>query len=152
MKISEIIQSNLESTISRIGNGPYLYSNIDGQIFIDCDLNRILKNFMQDGKIVYDIEIYAYRFKKDENDNHQYINANELEQRFEEMAKNDTYEYIEPMEQNGIVYQVPSYCGFDELLYFAENGMDITVNCKPVTDVINEEYQRRLEISDAIRR
>lgn len=152
MKISEIIQSNLESTISRIGNGPYLYSNIDGQIFIDCDLNRILKNFIQDGKIVYDIEIYAYGFKKDENDNHQYINADELEQRFEEMAKNDTYEYIEPMEQNGVVYQVPSYCGFDELLYFAENGMDITVNCKPVNDVINEEYQRRLEISDAIRR
>ena len=78
MKISEIIQSSPESTISRIGNGPYLYSNIDGQIFVDCDLNRILKNFMQDGKIVYDIEIYVYWFNNNTNDNNQYINNNEL--------------------------------------------------------------------------
>lgn len=152
IKISEILQSNPESVISKIGKGPYLYYGTNGKIYIDCDLQRILKYHMQNDKIVDDAEIYAYGFKKEENDNYQYINADDLKKRFEEMEKEDIYEIIEPQEQNGIVYQVPLYCGFEELSYFYENRMNLTANCKSINNIIEEEFQKRIIKSDTIRK
>jgi hypothetical protein len=153
MKISEIIKSTPELIKARIGIGPYLYYSSDNQtINIDCSLGRIISMHMKDNEILNDIEIYAYGFKKNESDEHQYINEDDLKKRFEQMNNNGTYEYISAEENNGIVYQVPSYCGFDELLYFDKNNENLIVNCEPIKVVIQEEIQKRIEKSNMIRR
>ena len=152
MKISEMIHLSPEEITSKIGNGPYIYQDFDGTIIVDGVLNRIISNYMKDGKIVYDASVYAYGFKREENDNHQYIDADVLKKRFEDMTQDGVYEMIESEEQDGVVYQIPTYCGFDELLYYAESGMDVIVNCQPIKDVINEEYQRRIAKSDSTRK
>lgn len=76
MKISEIVQSSPEIILSKIGKGPYLYYDVNGDIGIDCSLERLLGYFIKDGEVIYDIDIYAYGLKK----------------RFEEMEKNDLYD------------------------------------------------------------
>ena len=152
MKISEIMHSSPEVIISKIGNGPYLYYDSDGEITIDCSLERILNMYVKNGQLISDIEIYAYGFKKDEQDTHHYINAEDLKKRFAEMEKEDSYEFIEPMEDHGKILQVPGYCGFDVLLTLNDRGVDTLVNCKPIKDVINEEYRRRIEKSDNLRK
>ena len=68
------------------------------------------------------------------------------------MEKNDSFEYIETVEEEGRTLFVPSYCGFDELVYFYENGDDIVVNCKPLKVAIEEEVQKRIDKSDMIRK
>ena len=150
MKISEIINSSEEVIKSKIGSGPYLYYFGD-EIIIDCSLERIVSYFSQGGQLLKDIEIFAYGFKKDQNDEHQYINEDDLKRRFDKMQQEDVYEIIIPEENNGITYQVPSYCGFDELLYYAENKEDVVVNCRPLNEVIQEELSKRKEKSDEIR-
>ena len=154
MRISEILQSSPEVIISNIGKGPYLYydNNPEKTIIIDCSLERILNYYTKNGQVLYDIEIYAYGFKKDENDKLQYINADDLKKRFRQMEQNDAYESIEPEESNGKIFYVPSYYSFDELLYLYENNIDKIVNCKPIKDVIKEEFEKRIERSDSIRR
>ena len=153
MKISEIMQSSPEAIISKIGKGPYLYYDENGDIIIDCSLERILSFYVKDGIVLDDIDICAYGFKKDESDALQYIAADDLKKRFEEMESNDSYEYIEAVDNNGVILQVPSYCGFDELVYFFEDGeTDMIVNCKPIESAIKEELQRRLEKSNMVRK
>ena len=68
MKISEMIHLSPEEITSKIGNGPYIYQDFDGTIIVDGVLNRIISNYMKDGKIVYDASVYAYGFKREEND------------------------------------------------------------------------------------
>lgn len=144
MKISEIIQSSHETIISKTGKGPYLYYDNNGEIIIECSLEKLLGSFVKNGQVFCDIDIYAYGFKKDANDTLQYINTDDL--------KNDSYEYIEAEKDNGKTLQVPSYCEFDKLLYFNENAVDMTVNCKPIKVVISEEFKRCIEKNDMIRK
>ena len=153
MKISEIIKSTPELIRAKIGSGPYLYYLHDSSdIIIDCSLSRIISMHMKDNEILNDIEIYAYGFKVNEKDEHQYINADDLKKRFEKMEVEGIYEYISAEEDKGVIYQAPSYCGFEELLYFDENGENLIVNCKPIKVVIQEEMQKRIEKSDFLRR
>ena len=151
MKVSEILQATPEVIESKLGPGPYLYYSEDGKIIVDCSLERILSYYSKDGIVFQDIEIYAYGFKKSETDEHVYISEEDLRRRFDEMEAQDTYEYIEPMEFDGRVFQVPGYCGFDVLVYYDENGKDMQVNCKPLKTAIQEEINRRASISDQIR-
>lgn len=152
MKISEIFRSSTEVIISKIGAGPYLYYDTSGEIIIECSLERLLNLYVKDGQILQDIDIFAYGFKSDENDTRQYINADDLKKRFEEMERNDSYEFLESVEDDGKIMYVPSYCGFNELLYYVESDTDMIVNCKPIKDVIQEEFRKRIEKSDSIRR
>ena len=151
MKISEILSSSEDQIRSKIGDGPFLYYSGD-EIIIDCSLERIIGFHVQDGTILSDIEIYAYGFKKSEGDERAYINPDDLKKRFEQMDQEGVYEIITPEEENGKTVYVPSYCGFEELLYFVENGEDYVVNCRPIKQVIEEETQKRIEKSDALRR
>ena len=153
MKISEIIKSTPEMIKTKIGSGPYLYYSSDNRdIIIDCSISRIISMHMKDNEILNDIEIYAYGFKTNKNDERQYIKEDDLKKRFEKMEIEGIYEYISTEEDKGVIYQVPSYCGFDELLYFDENGENLIINCKPIKVVIQEEMQKRIEKSDLLRR
>ena len=152
MKISEIMQSSPEAIFSRIGKGPYLYYGVDGELIIDCSLQRIFGYYVKDGKVLQDIDIYAYGFKKDESDTQQYVSADDLKRRFEGMEKEGFYEFIEPSECNGITLQVPSYCGYDELFYLVQKDRDMIVNCKPIEVAIQEEVDRRIKKSEELGR
>jgi len=136
---------------AKIGDGPFLYYS-GGKIVIDCSLDRILSYYMQGDNVLEDTEIFAYGFKKDKDDKLQYINSEDLKKRFEEMEEDDIYEIIMPEKDGEKTYQVPSYCGFDEVLYYDEEGYDYSVNCKPIKEIIREEIQKRIKKSDSLRK
>ena len=143
MKLFEIIQSTPDEIYAKIGSGPFLYYGVHGEIKIDYSLDRILESFFRGGKIIHDTDIYAYGFRSGPEDTHDYINPDDLRERFQRMEEQDTYEYIGVEEKNGISYFAPAYCGFDDLLYYDNQGVDFIVNCKPVKVAIQKEYERR---------
>lgn len=146
MKLSEVLKVSKEEIQAKIGPDPYLYYDFEGsgKIYVSS-LEYIKSLFVRNGEPVIDIELFAYGYKKDENDKLQYINPDDLDRRFEEMNKANIYEMIE--EDNTI-----SYGDLDLLMYYDENGIEVIANCKPSKQIIQEEIQRRIEISDGIRR
>lgn len=142
MKLKEIKELPLNIVEERIGKPPYLYCE-SGNIHVAQSLEYITMTYENTDISPDSIDVFAYGYKKDENDRLEYINPIVLANRFNKYSSEDVYECIE---ENGEI----SYMGFDELTYFYEAGKEMVVNGKPLKQFMMEEREKRKAINDEL--